>query len=200
MPAWPFPESHHRERPMTFEFTTPTNAKLTEVDVLSDKDREPGTNPGTALDFTITTGNDVLTMLDGRLRHTIYEKNANSSPSEPPKQGTLDLPAAPTSDLPDLTEIGKRLGQFGWDLELTGYTLTCDHGIGGKSNIELTDCKVILKSVLPKQGGSVTMKLRVEAPDVNEKLHGKVAMLKTLEFPITLLAPEVVQQDIESKD
>lgn len=179
---------------MPFELTTPTNAKLLDLDVLSDKDREPDANPGAALDFAITTGNEVLTMLDGRLRGMLYTKNANT---EVPKGGTPDM-LPPLTELPDLTEIGRRLGQFGWDLELTGYTVTCDQGLGGpKSNIELGDVKVIVKSVLPKQGGTVLIKMRVEAPDVTEKIHGKLALLKTREFPITLTAPEVQQQDIE---
>lgn len=181
---------------MPFELETATTAKLLEVSVLSDKDREPGTNPGSALDFQITTNNDVLVMLDGSLRTFLYTKNANT---ETPKGATPDMLPPPT-DVPDLTDAAKHLGRFSWDQELTGYTLTCDHGLGGKSNIELDDCKVIVQSVHPKQGGSVVLKLRVEAPNVSEKTHGKLAMLKTLEVPITLMAPEVQQQDLEDRE
>jgi hypothetical protein len=91
---------------MAFELETPTSAKLVDVIVLSDKDRAPETNPGAGLDFAMTVGNDVLTMFDGFLRGLLYTKNASSSA---PAQGTLDG-VAPVSDMPNLTEIGKKLG------------------------------------------------------------------------------------------
>lgn len=173
-----------------FELDTPTTAKLTDVIVLSDKGREPGTNPGAGLDFIVNTSNDILTMFDGTLRSMLYTKNANSSA---PQQQTLEN-VEPISDLPNLTEIGKKLGQFGWDLELTGYSLELDHGMGGKSNIVLEDCKLTNWRFKCKEGGSVEVKFRVESPDVNEKTHGKLALLKTMEFPILLAAPEVQPQ------
>lgn len=180
--------------PSVFELESPTNAKLTDVIVLSDKDRAPDTNPGVGLDFAMTVANDHLAMFDGFLRSVLYTKNASSTK---PEQATLDG-VQPVSDMPNLTEIGKKLGQFGWDLELTGYTLTCDQGMGGpKSNIELGDCKLTNWRFKPKEGGSVEVKFRVESPDVNEKTHGKLALLKTREFPITLAAPEVAQADVE---
>jgi hypothetical protein len=181
---------------MAFELETPTSAKLVDVIVLSDKDRAPETNPGAGLDFAMTVGNDVLTMFDGFLRALLYTKNASSSA---PAQGTLDG-VAPVSDMPNLTEIGKKLGRFSWDLELTGYTLTCDRGLGGpKSNIELGDCKLTNWSFKGKEGGSVEVKFRAESPDVSAKLHGELALLKTREFPIQLVAPEVQQTDLEEK-
>jgi hypothetical protein len=203
---WPFPISHHRERKTMalFELESPTPAKLTEVEVLSDKDREPGTNPGCGLNFTMTVGNDMLTMFDGGLRGALFTKNASSSPTPSAKQRQKTLDGVqpdprvlPPSDLPNLTEIGKKLGRFGWDLELTGYDLTLDHGMGGKSNITLADCKLTNWSFKCKEGGSVEVKFRAESTDVTEKTHGKLALLKTLEFPILLTAPEVVQQDME---
>lgn len=179
---------------MPFELEHPTSAKLTDVIVLSDKDRAPDTNPGVGLDFAMTVSNDMLAMFDGSLRTTLYTKNGNSST---PEQGTLET-VPPVSDTPNLTEIGKKLGQFGWDMELTGYTLTCDQGIGGpKSNLSLEDCKLTNWRFKPKEGGSVEMKFRVESPDVNEKTHGKLALLKTREFPILLAPPVVGQQEID---
>jgi hypothetical protein len=179
---------------MPFQLDAPTTAKLTDIIVLSDKDRAPETNPGSGLDFAMTVGNDLLTQFDGFLRGMLFTKNANSSPAQ--SQGTLEG-VAPVSDMPNLTEIGKKLGRFGWDLEMTGYTLTLDQGLGGKSNIVLEDCKLTNWSFQPKEGGSVVVKFRAESPDVSAKVHGDLALLKTREFPITLTAPEVVQQDIE---
>lgn len=180
---------------MPFELESPTPAKITDVLVLADKDRAPDTDPGAGLDVTITTSNNLLTALDGAMRGILYTKNANSSPTS--QQGTLDG-VEPVSDMPNLTTFGQKLGQFGWDLELTGYTCTIDQGLGDKkSNIELADCKLSMFKVQPKEGGSVVIKLRIESPDVKEKTHGKLALLKTREVPITLTAPEVAQTAIE---
>lgn len=180
---------------MPFELEQPTAAKITDVLVLADKDRAPDTDPGAGLDVAITTSNHILTTFDGAMRGVLYTKNGNSSAEQ--KQGSLDG-VEPVSDLPNLTTFAQRVGQFGWDLELTGYTCVIDQGLGGKaSNIELEDCKLSKFSVLPKEGGSCVIKLRVEAPDVKEKTHGKLALLKTREVPITLLAPEVAQTGIE---
>lgn len=180
---------------MAFEITNPTNAKITDVLVLADKDRQPDTDPGAGLDVQITTSNHILITLDGALRGMLYTKNANSSSEQ--KQASLDG-VDPVSDLPNLTGIGQRLGQFGWDLELTGYTCVIDQGLGGKSSdIELTDCRLSKFAICPKEGGSCIVKLRIESPVAKEKVHGKLALLKTREVPITLRAPEVAQSGIE---
>lgn len=199
---WPFPTSAHTDSPtaqkgtrtMAFELESPTQAKLVDVIVLSDKDRAPETNPGVGLDFSMTVANDMLTMFDGGLRSALFCKTAASSA---PAQGTLEG-VQPVSDMPNLTGIGKAIGQFGWDLELTGYELTLDQGLGGpRSNLTLDDCKLTNWRFKCKEGGSVEVKFRVESPDVNEKTHGKLALLKTREFPILLKAPVVQQQDVE---
>ncbi len=169
---------------MAFDLETPTTAKLLDVGVLSDKDRAPEENPGAALFFSMTVGNDLLTMFDGGLRSALFSK------------GT-----APTLDgidpiFSELTGIGKAIGQFGWDLELTGYGVTLDHGLGGpKSNIELENCKLTNWKFRGKPGGSVEIKLRIESPDVSERIHGKLALLKTREFQITVTAPKVQQEE-----
>ncbi len=169
---------------MAFELETPTKVKLLDVIVLSDKDREPDTNPGIGLDFFIIMSNDALSMFDGALRSALFSK------------GT-----APTLDgidpiFSELTGIGKAIGQFGWDLELTGYGVTLDHGLGGpKSNIELENCKLTNWKFRGKPGGSVEIKLRIESPDVSERIHGKLALLKTREFQITVTAPKVQQEE-----
>ncbi len=180
---------------MAFELETATTAKITDVLVLADKDRAPDTDPGVGLDIVMNVGNDILTMFDGGLRSALYTKNANSNSEQ--KQGTLEG-VQPVSDMPNLTTIGQRLGQFGWDAEFTGYDMVIDQGLGGKaSNIEMADCVLSNFRFKPKEGGSVEMKFRVESPNASEKLHGRLAVLKTMERPIKLTAPEVVQQNVE---
>ncbi len=169
---------------MTFEILNPTDAKLTEYIVLSDKDRAPDTNPGAAVSFTLSVPNEVLSDFDGLLRGMIFCKNANSA-------GGLEGIA---TDLPNLTAIGKALGEFGWDLELTGYTLTFDYGLAGNSNFNLTDCKLLAFRLQGKEGGTTILKLKVETPDANATVHSKLAFLKSQAVKIILRAPVVVEQ------
>lgn len=166
---------------MSFELEIPTEAKLTEYGVLSEKDREPDTNPGAAMSFTMTVPNEVLSMFDPFLRGMIFCKNANSSGEQ----------ASIVADLPNLTAIGKALGEFSWDQELTGYTLTFDYGLAGKSNFSLGDCTLLAWRFHGKEGGSTVVKVKVEAPDASEKIHGKLAFLKGQTVKVLLIAPAV---------
>lgn len=164
--------------------------KITDVVVLSQKNREPSDNPGAALNFSGTVNNDMLSMFDGTLRSFLYTKSAASSDAE---QGRLDVDI---NDLPNCTKAGQKLGKLHWDDALTGYTLEIDHGMGGKSNLSLDDCEVSGFEFLPKEGGSVVLVFKLESQDVSEKTFGKLATLKNREVQITLLPPEVEQPPI----
>jgi len=173
-----------------------TKMKITEIGVLSDKDRAPDTNPGATIDISMTVGNDTLTMLDPALRTALYMKadKKNADPQQPGLTGVQQVGGVDiTSDLQKLTPMGMRLGKFSWDLDLSGYTTVIDYGLGkeGGSNIELKDCQLSNFSVHPKEGGSCVIKYRIEAPDVSAEIHGKLAMLKTRETVIALTAPKV---------
>lgn len=65
-----------------FALETMTKAKLSEVAVLSQKNREPGDNPGVALAFSMVVPNGHLSMFDGALRGFLYTKSAASSDGE----------------------------------------------------------------------------------------------------------------------
>lgn len=181
-----------------FELKEPTKAKITEIDVLSDKDRAPDDNPGSAITFNMTVGNDVLIMFDGFLRGMLYSKSAEKT--QPQQQG-LDGVAKVggvdiISDMPKLTTIGMKLREFAWDLECTGYTAVIDHGMGGpKSNIQLNDGKLSNFKIFPKEGGSTGIKFRAEFPDINAQVHGKLALLKSQEVLVTFDPPQVDGQD-----
>ena len=176
---------------MTFQIEVFTKTKLTEVAVLSQKNREPGQNPGVALSFSMMAPNGHLSLFDGSLRGFLYTKNANSSDDD---QGRLDIEM---NELPNLTAAGTKMGKFHWDAELTGYELVIDHGIGGKSNLTIGDCKLDGFSFHPKEGGTVIMTFNVESTDVNEKVFGKLATLKALEVSILLTPPLIEAAPIE---
>ena len=176
---------------MSFELDTATAAKMTDFDVLSDKDREPDSNPGVALQLTMLLANDSLSMFDGFLRSCLYCKNASPASGE---QATI------ATDLPNLTTIGKNIGEFGWAAEFTGYTMIFDHGLAGASNIELTDCKLSGWRIFPKEGGTVQYKFKVESPDVAEVIRGKLTGFKSQEVHVLFSPPEVEEPELDLAD
>lgn len=176
---------------MSFEIESLQKAKCTEVLVLSQKNRDPGDNPGVALSFNMMLGNDALSYFDGSLKSFLYTKAGGSA-----KQGDL-AGVDPVSDMPNLTAAGMKLGKLSWDQELTGYSLTIDQGIGGQSNVELEDCKLSGFVIDAKEGGSFMLTFKAEAPDASEKTFGKLAHMKNTEVSILLTAP-VVESDLVS--
>lgn len=180
---------------MTFELTQTTKAKLADVVVLSQKNRNPDDNPGAQLAFSVLLPNTDLAMFDGGMRSALYTKNANSSPAP---QGELEgVPVV--SDTPNLTSLGLGFGKMHWqrEKEWTGYELEFDQGIGGKSNLIIKDCVLSKFRIDPKEGGTVGVDFIVESPDVSPETFGKLATLKNRDVHIMLTAPEPVQDGIE---
>lgn len=176
---------------MSFELETLTKAKITDVVVLSQKNREPDQNPGAALTFSMELSNNALSYFDGSLKTFLYTKSAASSEA-PAQQGLEGVEEI--SDLPNLTRSGIKMGKFHWNDDLYGYSLVIDHGMGGKSNLELADCIVSNFKMEPKEGGTIVLGFLLESQDVPEKVFGKLATLKNREVHITLSAPEVTQE------
>jgi len=170
-----------------------TKAKITDVVVLSQKNREPDDNPGAALSFSMELPNHFLSYLDGSLKSFLYHKSAASSgPAQKGLDGVEEV-----SDMPNLTKIGQKVGRLHWNLDLTGYSLVIDHGMGGKSNLDIADCVLSKFRIDPKEGGTVTLDFLLESQDVPEKIFGKLATLKNRDVSITLAAPDVDQTSIE---
>jgi hypothetical protein len=176
---------------VTFEIESLAKAKLLDVVVLSQKNRQLDENPGAKLTLEMQAANDVLSAFDGGLKSFLFTRTAAMSQDQDELDG---IP--PVSDEPNLTGIGLKVGTLHWDLELTGYTLVIDHGLGGKSNLEIADCVLGNFRIQPKEGGTVVVKFDVESADVPEKVFGKLATLKTRDIQVTLTAPEVVQESV----
>ena len=64
---------------MSLVLETLTKAKITDVVVLSQKNREPDQNPGAALTFSLELSNNALSYFDGSLKSFLYTKSAASS-------------------------------------------------------------------------------------------------------------------------
>lgn len=178
------------------ELTTATKAKMLDVVVLSQKNRQPDENPGAKMSIELTLGNDMLAHFDGTLKSFLYTRAPGAKPTA---QGELDgVPEV--SDAPNLTPAGQKVGKLHWAQELTGYTLTILLGIQTKrSNLEIKDCALSHWRIQPKEGGTFVAKVDIESADVSEQAFGKLAKLKSREIQILLKAPEVTQQDIEGQ-
>ena len=180
---------------MTFELLTPTAAKLTSVNCRSEmhgKDAVPAVDLRLAFDAP----NSVLSMFDGWLLSALYHRAGPDQPSDP--QGQIEGVEA-ISDVPNL-RMPHLASPVRWSKEYTGYELTFDFGIGGKSNITLTDCQVNSVQFAPKEGGTVEVGVRVQcSKGLTEKILGKLATLVQHDVQFTLRAPEVAQEQIEQR-
>lgn len=177
---------------MSFELESLTKAKITDVVVLSQKNRQPNENPGIGLAMSVELPNSALSFFDGSLLSAMYHKSAASS-----SDGQQGLDGVePVSDKPNLTGVGQKIGAFTWDLELTGYVLEIDHGMGGPSNIVIGDCVLDRFHFHLKEGGTIVLKFALESNDVSETTFGKVATLKNRDVQIVLRAPVVEQSEM----
>lgn len=176
-----------------FELLNPTKAKLLDVVVLSQKNRQPDENPGAKLNFEVQLTADILDAFDPKLKSTLFMKGAGS---EAAKQAALDgIPAA--SDMPNLTGIGMKIGKLSWNQELSGYKLVIDHGMGGKkSDLEITDGLLSNWRFIPKEGGTVIARMSFESANVTEAQFGRLAKMKSRDIEVKFQPPEEVQQSI----
>lgn len=178
---------------MAFEIEDFTPVKITSVNPRSERHGPEELHPAVDLHISLTTGNNILTALDGKLLDALYTKNANAD-----QGGQQNLEGVEeVSNLPNLKF--PLMGALKWKKDLIGYTLTVQHGVG--SDIVLKGCKVNNFTIDPKEGGSVDLKFRVQSSDVDERTLGKLGLLVQNEVDVMLLAPEAKQdgqQDIEN--
>ena len=171
-----------------------TKVKILDVTVLSQKNRPAGANPGARLNVQADLPNYVLTEFDGALRTALFTKSAAAETAKDKRQ---TLPGVePISDLPNLTAIARHVRKVSWSEKLTGYGVEIDHGLGGKSNLQLTDAALENFRFAAKEGGTVAAWWSIEVVDVPKLVLGELGMLKSREVPIKLTEPEIRQQDL----
>jgi hypothetical protein len=174
---------------MTFELEEPTKTRVLDVRVLSKKDRKPDEDAGLQFLLQATLPWSQLAMFDGFLPGLLYRKATAA------KQGSIE-----GMEPAELTEAGKHLPRVKWDYEQTGCDVLMDRGIGGKSNLDLHDCRVHRVSFQPKPAGSVSVQWTVDAPALSDATRGKLTALKGTDVYLQQWGPEVAddaQQDIE---
>lgn len=177
---------------MAFEIEDFTPVKITNVNPRSERHGPEELHPAVDIHISLTTSNNILTALDGKLLDALYTKNANADQGS---QQNLDG-VEEVSNLPNLKF--PLMGALKWKKDLIGYTLTVQHGVG--SDIVLKGCKVNSFTIDPKEGGSVDLKFRVQSSDVDERTLGKLSLLVQNEVDIMLEAPEVAgaQQELDN--
>jgi hypothetical protein len=161
-----------------FELESLTKVRVLDVRVLSQKDRKPDEHPGAQLLLQATLGAGVLAMFDGFLPAMLYRKPTAK------KQGELDgLESA------ELTPVGEHIKRLPWVYEQTGCEVTIDFGMGGRSNITLSDVKVHRVSMRPEQKG-VVIQWTIDAPGLNDTTRGKLTGLKSTDIQMTMTGPD----------
>lgn len=131
--------------------------------------------------------NDVLIGFHPELRTWLFKPN-----DDPDQDPDLVAQADPGA----LTALRfPKLGAQKWDFEAEGYTLRIAYGIGGPSDIVLSECKVHKVSFVCQQGGTVSVQCTVIAhPD--SAVVGRLCELiqQTVEMDLTPPEPATLGQ------
>jgi hypothetical protein len=158
-----------------FELTK-AKVKLTSINARAEihgEDRKPAFD----IMFEAKSGNDVLTPFHSELRSMLYKKNE-----------TPDLVDQVEGDALTALRFPK-MGTIKWEQEYTGYTVTVDYGLGGKSDIKLAEVKLDKFKFIPQEGGTVAVIFRVIAHPETEDV-GRLCEFIQREVEITITPPE----------
>jgi hypothetical protein len=174
---------------MRIEFCPKTKSTLVDITVLSLKMGQHDTKPALCVNFKTPMPNTVLNALDKRLRTVFYEKNGNAAKTQQHLEGIEQV-----TDLPQLTELGGKLGPIQWPDEQTGSKLLIYHGIGARPAWTLKDGTVRKVKCDAKEGGTVDVHWQFYTADVDAETIGELAVLKSHEVDLELTPPEIVSQ------
>lgn len=186
---------------MTFQILTPTKAKLDDVRVLSQKNRQPDENPGVQLPMSMKLSNHILLSIDPALKPFLFTKAPGGTEPTATKRkdnstSTLDG-VEPVTDLPKLSGIGSHVKSLPWGGELTALKMMLSFAT---TNMLLDDCRIHRMRIKPQDGGTVELKFVLDAPNASETVFAKLAKYKSREIDVTVEQHEVAQLDIEDDD
>lgn len=139
-----------------------------------------------ACDLKIETSqpNSTLAFFGSQLLDSLYWR---AETTEAPAQAELDS-VDPISEKPNL-RCPKLVGPFGIAYEGVGYTLRIEWGIDDSTEIAIYDARINAITIDPKEGGSVTIKLRAQF-EVDEKLAGRLGVMIGREVTMSIEPPE----------
>lgn len=161
--------------------------KILDAITVAPKERDEERKPGLLLVIGYTASNDDLAMIHPSLKSAFYQKRTKQ-----PTQAEL-----PGTEATGLTELKYPFFNkpIKIDKELIGYELVVAHGIGGESDIVISDVDVDNFKIQMMDGGSVYFQFRM-AVHVSEAIHGRLSQLKNEQITVTMTAPEAEQQKL----
>ncbi len=169
-----------------FHLSQATKAKVLDVQVLSQKNRQPDENPGAKISLELQLTNHCLDYFDPNLRGFLFHKGPGSVSA---RNATLDG-IEEVSDLPNLTPAAMKIPVLKWAQEFSGYRLVIDQGTGGKkSDLEIPDALLSNFRFFPKEGGTLIAKVTIESANVDARQWGMLAKLKSRPVEVKLEAP-----------
>ncbi|SNT33413.1 hypothetical protein SAMN06265795_12621 [Noviherbaspirillum humi] len=121
--------------------------------------------------------NDLLIPFHPELRTTLYKKA-----EDPDLVEQLDGEALTALRFP-------KMGAIKWDVELTGYKVEVDYGLGGDSNIMLGEVKIDGFKISPQNGGSVGLSFRIICHPESEDV-GRLCEFIQRDIDIKVIPPE----------
>lgn len=152
-----------------------------------------------AVDFGLTfdSPNAVLEHFGPQLLPSLYAKAAARDAAPAAAQGELEA-VAPVSVLPYLrnptidSAIKVRF-------EGVGYAVRFDHGLGGESDIVFAGVKVNNVRLTAKEGGTVSVALRVQVTEPEADAIGRLCQRVGQEVTVSLTPPASEQPKLEAK-
>lgn len=138
-----------------------------------------------ACDLKIETDqpNSVLAFFGSQLLDSLYWR---AETTEAPAQAELEE-VEPIAEKPNLRNP-RLAGPFSVDYEGAGYTLRIEWGIDESTEIAIYDARINAITIDPKEGGSVTVKLRAQF-GVDEKLAGRLGVMIGREVTMSIEPP-----------
>lgn len=167
-----------------FEITEFIQAHLCSVTNRSEKHGDEDV-PAVSLGLELTTANTILDLIDPGLRHALFKAKPDSEPELPGVEATTPVLRCNSIDHVKLTTSHE------------GWRLLVDDGIDDTKPMTFASVKVDKLSVDAKQGGSVTIKMRLGTSDVDAERLGKLAFQNGQAIWVQLLKPEKKTEAID---
>ena len=167
-----------------FTLPTPTFVTLTN---LNTRVESHGDEKVSAIDLSIQhdAPNTVLDLFEPGLLDAFYKAAEDGDDSQATMAG-FEVSAKPVLRFP-------KLGPQKVMTELTGFRFAIEYGINEEVGIVLGSVDVAKFTLELKEGGSVSLKYRVQTnTGLTEQIIGKLAMLISQDVRVTLTPPEVV--------
>ena len=127
--------------------------------------------------FELNLAGDLLAIFSPTLRSLLFEKSGAVQ---------HDL-ASQTHDAPDVRHP-KILPPYRWRENMEGATVTIHQGLGGKSDLVMTEADIATFFITPNEGGTFSLTFEARAKVDQEKVFGRLAMLLKKEVSISLAA------------